>query len=569
MTDYYPLLTRAVLGLDPSAPGESRRALYERARAALVTQLRSMQPSISESEITRERLSLEEAVRKVESEAAARSRERYPDFTVPPHRDRVRRPEPASAELDPLAELARLIGQTDPFANFNRTPQPEPADGSTPGVPPWMKRADKQEPDPTDQALEAIASILDKPESPSSPDASVATEDSPEKPAIEPFGPVELRSDEAQIDQLGSKEEEEEEEEKEEEEEEEKDRNQFRTAAKLELKLSLPPISELPEQNERKAIAFRPSRRGPLELLPDAAGDFLDPEQSQLYGRMRAQLVKLQEDIPSQERIQIDDAVNDFLDQPVSWQAVEFKKVLWLCGNALRNKLAQHDAVRNSLDPHYSTLPAGVAVALRKPVETWNVFVLGDSDLVELDAKRLGPQEQQIAVENINAARPIVENAATDRQITTEQTGNVLTASLQAASSPIDNINTKQAQDLAEGTSRNLVIQIVRRGYLFCQNLVDPQTDEARALVVEYKKGIAKAAGVASFGAAAATISYGASYAASFFEFVALNAEVFKAYITIALQNDQLSQVIDVIEYTKTSLNENPAEKAPERPVDE
>src|SRR5476651_1773717 len=75
MADYYPLIARAIAGLDPSAPGESRRALYERARGALIAQLRSVQPPLSESEITRERLSLEEAVRKVESEAAQRARD--------------------------------------------------------------------------------------------------------------------------------------------------------------------------------------------------------------------------------------------------------------------------------------------------------------------------------------------------------------------------------------------------------------------------------------------------------------------------------------------------------------
>src|SRR5438067_4297986 len=75
MADYYPLIARAIAALDPNAPGESRRALYERARTALIAQLRSVQPPLSESEITRERLSLEEAVRKVESEAAQRARD--------------------------------------------------------------------------------------------------------------------------------------------------------------------------------------------------------------------------------------------------------------------------------------------------------------------------------------------------------------------------------------------------------------------------------------------------------------------------------------------------------------
>ena len=66
MADYYPLIARAIAGLPPDAPGEKRRALYERARSSLIAQLRSVQPPLSESEITRERLSLEEAVRKVE-----------------------------------------------------------------------------------------------------------------------------------------------------------------------------------------------------------------------------------------------------------------------------------------------------------------------------------------------------------------------------------------------------------------------------------------------------------------------------------------------------------------------
>ncbi len=46
MADYYPLIARAIAGLDPSAPGESRRALYERARTALITQLRSVEPPL-------------------------------------------------------------------------------------------------------------------------------------------------------------------------------------------------------------------------------------------------------------------------------------------------------------------------------------------------------------------------------------------------------------------------------------------------------------------------------------------------------------------------------------------
>jgi hypothetical protein len=74
MADYYPLIARAIAGLDSTATGEQRRALYERARSALIAQLRGVQPPLSESDITRERLTLEEAIRKVEQEWAQRGR---------------------------------------------------------------------------------------------------------------------------------------------------------------------------------------------------------------------------------------------------------------------------------------------------------------------------------------------------------------------------------------------------------------------------------------------------------------------------------------------------------------
>src|SRR5580658_9546287 len=103
MADYYPLIARAIAGLDPSAPGESRRALYERARAALVTQLRSVEPPLSESEITRERLSLEEAIRRVEAEAARKTRieaRTEPRFEPRPLKPTVR-PTPAPTAAPP------------------------------------------------------------------------------------------------------------------------------------------------------------------------------------------------------------------------------------------------------------------------------------------------------------------------------------------------------------------------------------------------------------------------------------------------------------------------------------
>jgi len=100
MTDYHPLIARAVEGLDKST-GEIRRSLYERARTALVTQLRGVDPPLSESEITKERLALEDAIRKVEAEAARKSRAELREprtAATPPRRDRSPPPQAGRSE---------------------------------------------------------------------------------------------------------------------------------------------------------------------------------------------------------------------------------------------------------------------------------------------------------------------------------------------------------------------------------------------------------------------------------------------------------------------------------------
>ncbi len=73
MADYHPLITRAVEGLGNNT-ADARRTLYERARAALVAQLRGIDPPLSEAEITRERLALEDAIRKVEADSVRKAR---------------------------------------------------------------------------------------------------------------------------------------------------------------------------------------------------------------------------------------------------------------------------------------------------------------------------------------------------------------------------------------------------------------------------------------------------------------------------------------------------------------
>ena len=143
MADYYPLIARAIAGLDPSAPGEARRALYERARTALIAQLRGVQPPLSESEITRERLALEEAVRKVESEAAQRAR--APKPSAPP-------PEPPSGPaMPPMPETLQVRPRGgDAFRATPRGPREAPVQRpqrDRPAQRPPLGQDDRQAPD--------------------------------------------------------------------------------------------------------------------------------------------------------------------------------------------------------------------------------------------------------------------------------------------------------------------------------------------------------------------------------------------------------------------------------------
>jgi hypothetical protein len=84
MADYYPPIAQAVKGLERNT-AEARRAIYDLARSAMLTQLRSVTPALSEPAIHREQLALEAAIRKAEMESLRPPRT--------PHRASIRQSE--------------------------------------------------------------------------------------------------------------------------------------------------------------------------------------------------------------------------------------------------------------------------------------------------------------------------------------------------------------------------------------------------------------------------------------------------------------------------------------------
>ena len=120
MADYYPLITRAVAGLEKST-GEGRRTLYERARNALVEQLRSVDPPLSETDITRERLALEEAIRKVEAEAVRMMRGDPPATRQAARAPQAEPPEvPMQPAPEPEPEASQISAPDEPELPMER-----------------------------------------------------------------------------------------------------------------------------------------------------------------------------------------------------------------------------------------------------------------------------------------------------------------------------------------------------------------------------------------------------------------------------------------------------------------
>jgi hypothetical protein len=150
MTDYQPLLARAIGNLERNT-SEARRAVYDRARQALLNQLRAVTPPLSDPEITRERLALEDAIRKIETQAAQANPEparasRIPaaaprPTAAPPRSPPAREPQaPAPPRATP-----REPGGSQPRPPFPpRTQMPPPAE---PRVDPRMLSPNAREPE--------------------------------------------------------------------------------------------------------------------------------------------------------------------------------------------------------------------------------------------------------------------------------------------------------------------------------------------------------------------------------------------------------------------------------------
>jgi len=113
MADYFSLLAKAVSNLPKAGPEAARKAIYDRARKALVRQLRSLGPSLSEADIAREEAALEAAIAKLEGQ-----------FSPSPPSPAAAPPRPATAPPGPAP--SRPLGDA-PARSQSFIPPPRPA----------------------------------------------------------------------------------------------------------------------------------------------------------------------------------------------------------------------------------------------------------------------------------------------------------------------------------------------------------------------------------------------------------------------------------------------------------
>lgn len=147
MADYKELLRRAISAL-PENNGAARRAVYEKARAALVGQLRAIQPPLPAREITQHRLQLEDCIRQVEQEAS--------EAVISLGRDAMFAPRPPAAEPAPVAAPPPRAPEPAPVAQVQSAPAVE----ARPVVaPPVQVATPKPVEKPAPQLVEPVAEL--------------------------------------------------------------------------------------------------------------------------------------------------------------------------------------------------------------------------------------------------------------------------------------------------------------------------------------------------------------------------------------------------------------------------
>ncbi len=185
MAEYYPLLAKAVGSL-PNSTSDTRRIVYERARKALIGQLRTYHPPVPDEDIERESLELDRAIERIETELAAAAASPPADAapTAAPAKPSTRPIPPPPAAPKPVAPKSPggALGPSAP-----RKPLPPLRPRAPKSTEPVLVEPKPGDPKPVDpKPGDAKPPVVDAP--PADAAEPQATEAKP--PAVQPIPPM-------------------------------------------------------------------------------------------------------------------------------------------------------------------------------------------------------------------------------------------------------------------------------------------------------------------------------------------------------------------------------------------
>lgn len=140
MADYYPLLAKALANLPTRTASTARRAIYERARKALIGQLRSIQPAMAEGDIANEDAALDKAIARLEAEYEAQlataGAPHWPPAATPASAPAAQKPAPVARPTPAAAPRPQPPPAARPTAsNPPAVPEPPPKAPTAPRRP--------------------------------------------------------------------------------------------------------------------------------------------------------------------------------------------------------------------------------------------------------------------------------------------------------------------------------------------------------------------------------------------------------------------------------------------------
>ena len=182
MADYYPLLARALDALPDRTP-TLRKAVYDRARSALIGQLRNLDPPVPDADIELERKALDAAIARLEAGYGTAAPVPPPAEPKPPAG--IEKP-PAGIEKPPAGLEPPPAGPGKPAVKAEPEPAPASPPSPLPEAAPPLAEAK-----PIEDAIAEPAKPAEvRPKQPA--DAKTAA---PKRPAPEPLPPAALPAD--------------------------------------------------------------------------------------------------------------------------------------------------------------------------------------------------------------------------------------------------------------------------------------------------------------------------------------------------------------------------------------